>query len=523
MARKKKTITVRGSTTKKQAQKKKGISQAQSLTVNVITGRRKSSAKTAVKAPAKPPFIFSPVINLAKPENTKSPSIPPTPPPVNPIPTPVQQTVSFNIPNMQPSKEPHVKVKPVFQTEEPEYLLLQKTPKPENEIRPIKTESAYWLSLPYSNENIGLSSNQQYEIEGIKLPTKTRDMDKLPIERKNIPIQPSFETPYTYEYTPVPEVRVTIPSYMSPQLATQPSKKQTGKITKTPESMAPTPSNMIFEESEINREISRPPIEGRRIMTGIFESPNIYTEPTYPSIFTTQLNEPVDEVISSQTTASQPLQGEQKPVKSVGKITKTPSKMKPLPDSELPKEIQTNMKTEEASVPQTTPLPAEMKFIGSGTPDSFEVSTLVSPEVELSDFPVGLAPIEKINRKQISLRPPATPSLNMPETPLTIQTPESFIQAPSFRKGEPAKPPMSKRKSQATVYIPIKKAEPQTTQPAPSKLITENIKKLKSPVMTQDESLPVSHAHSVKVVQHEHLVQLESTYLQHHQSMDASY
>jgi hypothetical protein len=74
MSRKKKTITVKGSIKKKQAQKKKGVSQQQSLTVNVITGRRKSSGKPAVKPAAKPPIVFSPtispIINLAKPENT---------------------------------------------------------------------------------------------------------------------------------------------------------------------------------------------------------------------------------------------------------------------------------------------------------------------------------------------------------------------------------------------------------------------------------------------------------------------
>lgn len=481
----------KGSITKQQVQSKKGMKQSQ--TVNVYVSKRSSGRKSTAPRPAiKPPqTIIIQQPSTIPQTNTPFP-IPPTNPTIQtpviaPAPISANQRVTFEIPRTQPSKEYIPNVRPVFQTEEPEYFLLPKTSKPEKESRPIPTRSSYWLSLPYSqDEDRTLLNNQQYEAEGIKRPTKTRDMDKIPVESKNIPTRASFETPFTFEYTPVPDVAGTIPSYVAPQIPSQSSKKQIGNKIKSPEIMQTTPTIIPFEEEIVNG----PPIENRRIITGIFESPNIYTEPTYPSIFTTQVNESVDEVLSSKTTASRPLQGEQRPIKSIGKITSTPSKMKPLPDYPVSNEVPTNINTEESTIPQTTPLPEELKFIGSGTPDLFEPSTITSPEIELSDFPVGLTPLQPSSK-----RPPASRKLELPETPVSIQTPESFIQTPAFRKEYSGVPASSKQKNKATttvVYIPIENEEPQISQPTPSKPIIPNPKRLKSPVITEDEKLPVS-------------------------------
>ena len=287
MARKKKVITVKGSTTKKQAQKKKGVSLAQSLTVNVITGRRKASGKIAVK-PAKPPIIFSPVINLAKPENKNTyTDYIKTPTATYSIERPAREEVikplrdrrfpedsAIMIDTNRPSSDYFFSAtqipaiirtesrtigepmppNPKFQFEQPEYFIYapskQLTEPVVKSSLPFNTPSSYWLSLPSSSENI--SQPQQYESEGITRPAKTVKMSDSPyLALPQEPTEATASTPASYQYEDVSTPNMSIPSLPKTLRTEQKANKSSNEKPRLPSDFRPTPAYLPlpFEDS----------------------------------------------------------------------------------------------------------------------------------------------------------------------------------------------------------------------------------------------------------------------------------
>lgn len=457
MARKKKVITVKGSTKKKQAQKKKGMTQQQSLTVNVITGRRKASGKISVR-PAKPPIVFSPVINLGKAENTPALPAPPT--------TDANR-VSFQIPQTVATPD-MVRLNRVFQSEEPEFFNFNFSRQPLKEIQTIPTTNSISIRLPTEKENDLISISQTVEDETINPPTKTRDM-KIRFETPQESTYKSIAYPAPSRvFDSVPQLADSVAS--APQIQRE-QKVSKGKGAKTPDvkktkEIADELSPIIRFEPVGEPPVSKPFNEGETVrkprtskeeLARMFESPNILDQPYYVS-FDTSIPDRVDYLYDTRPYIYEPLQPSQTQKKTP--VFNTPPLTVKRPIQPFPSPPFEEVEDEKTRTPYNPPEP---EYISSQTPDMFSPSIISNEEVELSDFAIETNPEGLIKRKSGSRQ------LIMPVEPVSVvEPPYTEARLPKFEGSSRVGIPPSSRASKAPLKImPIEGLESETVPSLP--------------------------------------------------------